>query len=59
MDVLRRIILFLFIAHLFACSFHYLGTLEISHGYSYTWIHEAGLIDKSWHVKYIASMYWS
>jgi hypothetical protein len=59
MDVLRLLALFLFIAHIFACSFHFLGTVEIELGYTTTWIHDVGLIGKPWHAKYIAAMYWS
>jgi hypothetical protein len=58
-DVFRLVILFLFISHLFACTFHYLASFEIESGCTKTWIHESGLIDKAWYSRYVASMYWS
>ncbi|CAK84807.1 unnamed protein product (macronuclear) [Paramecium tetraurelia] len=58
-DVLRLMIQFIFLSHLFGCFWHYLGILQGDYGMTNTWINALELEDDSWQIRYINSIYWS
>ncbi|CAD8132259.1 unnamed protein product [Paramecium octaurelia] len=58
-DVLRLMIQFIFLSHLFGCFWHYLGILQGDYGMTNTWINALELEDESWQIRYINSIYWS
>ncbi|CAD8137995.1 unnamed protein product [Paramecium octaurelia] len=58
-DVLRLMIQFIFLSHLFGCFWHYLGILQGDYGITNTWINALELQDDSWQIRYINSIYWS
>ncbi|CAD8055219.1 unnamed protein product [Paramecium sonneborni] len=58
-DVLRLMIQFIFLSHLFGCLWHYVGILQGEYGIMNTWINALELRDESWQIRYINSIYWS
>ncbi|CAD8150118.1 unnamed protein product [Paramecium pentaurelia] len=58
-DVLRLMIQFIFLSHLFGCFWHYLGILQGDYGITNTWINALELENDSWQIRYINSIYWS
>ncbi|KAL4451099.1 hypothetical protein ABPG74_021421 [Tetrahymena malaccensis] len=59
-DMIKLILLILFIAHLCGCIWHYIAVIEIQNGFSQTWMNKSGisLID-SWWYRYVDSLYWA
>jgi hypothetical protein len=53
--------MFLFIvAHIMTLLFHGLALIEIHIlGEGHTWMHEAGIADEKWNIKYIGSFFWA
>ncbi|CAD8205669.1 unnamed protein product [Paramecium pentaurelia] len=58
-DVVRLLIQFLFLSHLFGCVWHYIGVLEEEFGYDQNWIKQINIDGESWFVRYVFSIYWS
>ncbi|CAD8162285.1 unnamed protein product [Paramecium octaurelia] len=58
-DVVRLLIQFLFLSHLFGCVWHYIGVLEEQFGYDQNWIKQKNIDGESWFVRYVFSIYWS
>jgi len=47
-----------FIAHWFACAWHYVAVLEL-YKYPVTWLTTYEIINSNWQVRYVASFYWA
>ncbi|KAM3132822.1 hypothetical protein pb186bvf_015127 [Paramecium bursaria] len=58
-DVSRLLIQFLFIAHLFACAWHYLAIIEDYNGIQNTWLTQQEDPNDPWYQRYVTSIYWS
>jgi len=48
----------IFIAHWFACAWHYVAVLEL-YKYPVTWLTNFGIVDSNWQIRYVASFYWA
>lgn len=49
----------IFMAHIYACLWHYISFESVQNGDKETWIHEKNLQDSSWQIRYIYSFYWA
>ena len=57
-DLIVLFLLIIFIAHLAACGWYYVGVNSIDSN-SRNWINEKELMEEDWHIKYMSSFYWS
>ena len=55
----KLIVNVLFLAHLSACTWHFLGDWEVKNGYSDNWLVFKGLVDSDWVARYIYSLYFA
>ena len=55
----KLIVNVLFLAHLSACTWHFLGDWEVKNGYSDNWLVFKGLVDDDWLSRYIYSLYFA
>ena len=58
-QLFKLIINLLFLAHICACVWHYLGVWEISIGVTDNWLVVKEIHDKAWIIKYIYSLYFA
>ncbi|KAL4490931.1 hypothetical protein ABPG72_008667 [Tetrahymena utriculariae] len=59
-DMIKLILLILFIAHLCGCIWHYIAVIEIENGFTQTWMNKSGIsLSDSWWYRYIDSLYWA
>lgn len=49
----------IFMAHIYACFWHYISFDSVQNGDKDTWIHEKNLENSSWQQRYIYSFYWA
>ena len=58
-DLLILFFVIIFIAHLAACVWYYVGSFSSQEYGSQTWIKTLKLVDKDWSVQYMSAFYWS
>ena len=58
-QLIKLIINLLFLAHLCACVFHFLGNWELNNGYFDNWLSFKNIDGEVWQVRYVYSMYFS
>ena len=58
-DLIVLFLLIIFIAHLAACGWYYVGVNSIPDQHSSNWIKEKGLLWENWQIQYMSSFYWS
>ena len=58
-QLIKLIINLLFLAHICACIWHYVGIWEISIGVKENWLSIADIDNKSWIIQYIYSLYFA
>ena len=58
-DLSKLIFLLIFVSHICACAWHYVGVIEIRVGVTTNWIESLHLVDASWEERYATSFYWS
>ena len=58
-NLIKLSLLILYIAHFFACVFHYIAIVQINSGAIDTWLHSKNLIHKLSFEKYVNSLYFS
>ncbi|EWS75104.1 cyclic nucleotide-binding domain protein (macronuclear) [Tetrahymena thermophila SB210] len=59
-DMVKLILLILYIAHLCGCIWHYIAVIEIENGFSQTWMNKSGIsLSDSWWYRYVDSLYWA
>lgn len=58
-QLLKLIINLLFLAHMSACAWHYVGLTELKNGVDINWLTIKGIEFKSWYIRYIYSFYFS
>lgn len=58
-QLLKLFLKLIFIAHICACAWHFLGMTEVSRGIPDNWIVARGISDNSWQIRYIVSFYFS
>ena len=58
-DLIVLFLLIIFIAHLAACGWYYVGVNSIPDQHSTNWIKDNGLLVESWQIQYMSSFYWS
>jgi potassium voltage-gated channel Eag-related subfamily H protein 5 len=59
LDIGKLIYFLIFICHICACSWHYLGVIQLADENSLSWINRYGLVNEEWSTRYIYSIYWS
>jgi len=58
-QLLKLMVNIMFLAHLSACIWHFLGYWEVKNGYDINWLASKGLVEENWQVRYIYSLYFS
>lgn len=58
-DLIILFLLIIFIAHLAACGWYYVGVNSILDQNSSNWIKDKGLLEENWQIQYMSSFYWS
>lgn len=58
-QLIKLIVSLLFLAHLCACAWHYVGIWEISLGVTDNWIYKNNIETEAWFIRYIYSFYFS
>ena len=58
-QLLKLSISLLFLAHICACVWHYVGIWEISSGVTNNWINEKNIENETWFIRYIYTFYYS
>ena len=58
-DLIVLFLLIIFIAHLAACGWYYVGYNSVSDSLSENWIKDKGVLNESWQIQYMSSFYWS
>ena len=58
-DLINLFFIVFYIAHICSCIWNYLAIIEISYGFSQTWIHYLKIQDLPWFDKYISGLYFS
>ena len=58
-DLTTLFLLIIFIAHLAACGWHFVGAINIPDSSTSNWIKEKGLLEENWQIRYMSSFYWS
>ena len=58
MDLIKTFFISILVAHLFACFWFLIGDFSMEN-YQYSWISKVDLLDASWDIKYLYSIYWA
>lgn len=58
-NILQVLLVIIFIAHLCACLWVFIGEKEVEYGYLNNWINYRALKNDSWEIIYLNSLYWS
>lgn len=58
-ELAKLIGLILFMAHICACSLHFVADLEHSVGVDVQWLSKNNLMDAQWYDQYTAAFYWA
>ena len=56
-DLLFLFFVIIFITHLAACGWYYVGKINV--GFGETWIEEKNIVNESWKIQYQTSFYWA
>ena len=58
-DLLILFFVIIFIAHLAACGWYYVGILSNKEHYQNNWIKTQDLLNQEWTIQYMSAFYWS
>lgn len=58
-DLIKLMVLIIYVSHFFACAWVYIALSQIKHGAYNTWIQNFNLIDSNWQEQYISSLYFA
>lgn len=58
-QLLKLVVYILFLAHLSACVWHFLGDWEVKQGWESNWLESKGLAQETWKVRYFYSLYFA
>lgn len=58
-DLLILFFVIIFIAHLAACGWYYVGILSNKEHYSNNWIKTQDLLNQEWTIQYMSAFYWA
>ena len=59
LDIGKLIYFLIFVCHICACSWHFLGMIELNYADKLSWVTRYHLENEDWMTRYIYSFYWS